>query len=189
MTFIGRVKQDATLFEKLHEMFRSTSFTVFAANELTKAWCVLEGCEFQPINEHEKEKIACSWASIPAADCVAHQMAFIARSRRMASADDPEALGENASAASSVSNTSSLVLTSSGSSGATANTQFLKSDNDFHTSEQDYMHALKHLTSASNLTKEQLYLSVNCAHLAYRSGLPFRDMTNSHYGPLRVGDL
>jgi len=57
-----------------------------------------------------------------------------------------------------------------------------------HTSERDYMQALKHLTSASNLDKEQLYLAVNCAHLSYRSGLPFREMATTNYGPLRSAE-
>ena len=165
LTFIRRVSQNSTLFEKLGEMFTSKSFTIYAANELCRAYCVLEGCPFEEISEHQKDKIACSWASIPAADAVAHQMAFMRRTERVAQQRD-------------IGNIESPVSMQ-------RTTDFLKSSNAFDTSESDYMQALRLLTSPHNISKTQIYLCVNCAHLAYRAGLPFRDMGTTDFTALR----
>jgi hypothetical protein len=149
MTFMQRIHRNATVFDKIHEMFRSKSFTVHAANELHKAYCTLEGCEYIAIDEQEKEKIACAWAPIPAADAIAHQIAFQTRLRKFSGLQQP--------------------------------------DNMYHMklTDQEYETALKTLTMEDHLSPEEILLAVNCAHLAYRSGLPFRNMTNSHYGPLQ----
>jgi len=37
-------------FGMLREMFRSKAFIVYAANELHKAYCALEGCVYAPID-------------------------------------------------------------------------------------------------------------------------------------------
>jgi hypothetical protein len=47
-----------------------------------------------------------------------------------------------------------------------------------------YLQALRQLASGS-LSPAQIYLAVNLAHLAFRSGLPFRDMTRADYGLVR----
>ena len=80
MTIIDRCPHlaSASLFEKLAEMFRSKTFIIFAANELAKAYCTIEGCPYNAIDEHQKEQIASCWASIPAADAVAHQVGTVA---------------------------------------------------------------------------------------------------------------
>lgn len=65
MTFYQRVDDDVSLFDKLHEMLCSKSFTLYAANEMQRAYCMMSGFAYTPLKATEKEKIATSWAPIP----------------------------------------------------------------------------------------------------------------------------
>ena len=167
------VGNKSCFFQKLRDLFRSKDFTVYAANELDKAYCVLEGCVHTPIDEFQRERIACCWASIPAADAVAHQMAFQYMTRRQDAelSDDEELPSFDRADSLSMLDDANAYIEKQGKEGITM-------------IEQDYLEGLRDLTSSKNLSCEQVFLAVNCAHLAFRSGLPFREMTSSDYGPL-----
>jgi len=64
------------LFDRLHEMLCSRTFTLYAANEMQRAYCMMSGFPYEPIDRMDKEKIAMSWAPIPAADAVVHMIAY-----------------------------------------------------------------------------------------------------------------
>merc|ERR1712166_1891 len=167
------VGNKSCFFQRLDDLFRSKDFTVYAANELDKAYCVLEGCVHTPIDEFQRERIACCWASIPAADAVAHQMAFQYMTRRQDAeqSDDEEQPSFDRADSLSMLDDANAYIEKQGKEGIMM-------------IEQDYLEGLRDLTSSQNLSCEQVFLAVNCAHLAFRSGLPFREMASSDYGPL-----
>lgn len=161
---------ETSCFAKQREMFHSKAFIVFAANELDKAYCVLEGVVHSPMDEHQKEQIGCCWAPIPAADAFAHQMAF------------RYVLEHSSDPGSELSRKDSLSML--GGLNTVLPPVEKQGQAELALLEQGYREALRKLTFTSNLRGEEIYLAVNCAHLAFRSGLPFRKMHSSDYGPL-----
>lgn len=134
---------------------------------------MLEGCVHVPIDQHQKERVACSWSPIPAADAAAHQMAF----HSIMSMEGKGIATDQAGP--SLKRTDSLRMLD------VLNTYMEGQSLDLL--EERYLEGLKHLTMTSDLNCEQLHLAVSCAHLAFRSGLPFREMATSDYGPLLSG--
>lgn len=175
--------QNSNLFTKLRDLFRSKAFTVYAANELDKAYCVLEGCVHIPIDEHQKERIACSWAAIPAVDAVAHQIGFRHVLKKTERDKTTEAELERGESSSWFGRRDSLKMLDDLKCYLPPAVQDQGQD-ELVLLEEGYLEGLRNLTLTSNLTCEEIYLAVNCGHLAFRCGLPFRQMHSSDYGPL-----